>query len=163
MPWFDREALRHGDRDTGLDSAVIRQLSTYWEAVRRQYAAFESDLKTGTSEVYLHEMPGGQFTNLKEQARALGLDKRWHKVAAAYRDANNLFGDIIKVTPSSKVVGDMALMMVSQDLTPDDVLDPKRDIAFPRSVVEMLKGDLGQPPGGWPRPCRRRLSRAKRR
>jgi pyruvate carboxylase len=116
-----------------------------------QYAAFESDLKTGTSEVYLHEMPGGQFTNLKEQARALGLDKRWDKVATAYRAANDLFGDIIKVTPSSKVVGDMALMMVSQDLTPDDVLDPVRDIAFPASVVEMLKGDLGQPPGGWPK------------
>ncbi|HUZ92353.1 MAG TPA: pyruvate carboxylase, partial [Methylocella sp.] len=145
------EALRHGDRDTGLDPVVIRQLSFYWEAARRQYAAFESDLKTGTSEVYLHEMPGGQFTNLKEQARALGLDRRWHDVAKAYRAANDLFGDIIKVTPSSKVVGDMALMMVSQDLTPEDVLDPKHDIAFPASVVEMLKGDLGQPPGGWPK------------
>jgi pyruvate carboxylase len=145
------KALRHSDRDTGLDSAVIRQLSAYWEAARRQYAAFESDLKTGTAEVYLHEMPGGQFTNLKEQARALGLDKRWDKVATAYRAANDLFGDIIKVTPSSKVVGDMALMMVSQDLTPEDVLDPKRDIAFPASVVEMLRGDLGQPPGGWPK------------
>jgi pyruvate carboxylase len=145
------KALRHSDRDTALDSAVIRQLSTYWEAARGQYAAFESDLKTGTAEVYLHEMPGGQFTNLKEQARALGLDKRWDKVATAYRAANDLFGDIIKVTPSSKVVGDMALMMVSQDLTPEDVLDPKRDIAFPASVVEMLKGDLGQPPGGWPK------------
>ncbi len=145
------EALRHGDRDSGLDPVVIRQLSAYWEAARLQYAAFESDLKTGTSEVYLHEMPGGQFTNLKEQARSLGLDKRWDKVATAYRAANDLFGDIIKVTPSSKVVGDMALMMVSQDLTPDDVLDPARDIAFPASVVEMLKGDLGQPPGGWPK------------
>ncbi len=145
------EALRHGDRDTGLDPVVIRQLSAYWEAARLQYAAFESDLKTGTSEVYLHEMPGGQFTNLKEQARALGLDKRWDKVATAYRAANDLFGDIIKVTPSSKVVGDMALMMVSQELAPDDVLDPARDIAFPASVVEMLKGDLGQPPGGWPK------------
>ncbi|TPV99145.1 MAG: 2-oxoglutarate carboxylase small subunit [Beijerinckiaceae bacterium] len=145
------KALRHCDRDTGLDSAVIRQLSSYWEAARVQYAAFESDLKTGTAEVYLHEMPGGQFTNLKEQARALGLDKRWDKIATAYRAANDLFGDIIKVTPSSKVVGDMALMMVSQDLTPEDVLDPDRDIAFPASVVEMLKGDLGQPPGGWPK------------
>jgi pyruvate carboxylase len=145
------EALRHGDRDTGLDPAAIRQLSFYWEAVRQQYAAFESDLKTGTSEVYLHEMPGGQFTNLREQARALGLDKRWHDVAKAYRAANDLFGDIIKVTPSSKVVGDMALMMVAQDLTPEDVLDPERDIAFPASVTEMLRGDLGQPPGGWPK------------
>jgi pyruvate carboxylase len=144
------EALRHTSRETGLDPAAVRQLGFYWEAVRVQYAAFESDLRSGTSEVYLHEMPGGQFTNLKEQARALGLDRRWHDVAKAYRDANDLFGDIIKVTPSSKVVGDMALMMVSQDLTPEDVLDPELDIAFPASVVDMLKGDLGQPPGGWP-------------
>ena len=124
-------ALRHSPRDTGLDPEAIRQLSFYWEAVRAQYAAFESDLKAGTSEVYLHEMPGGQFTNLREQARGLGLDTRWHEVAKAYRAANDLFGDVIKVTPSSKVVGDMALMMVSQNLTPEDVLDPKREIAFP--------------------------------
>ena len=145
------KALRHCERDTGLSSPVIRQLSTYWEAARLQYAAFESDLKTGTAEVYLHEMPGGQFTNLKEQARALGLEKRWDEVAAAYRAANDFFGDIIKVTPSSKVVGDMALMMVSQGLTAADVLDPNKEIAFPASVVEMMRGDLGQPPGGWPK------------
>lgn len=144
------EALRHTDKDTGLDPAAIRELSFYWEGVRAQYAAFESDLRSGASEVYLHEMPGGQFTNLKEQARSLGLDTRWHEVARAYHDANLLFGDIVKVTPSSKVVGDMALMMVAQDLSPQDVLDPAKDIAFPGSVVEMLRGDLGQPPGGWP-------------
>mgnify|MGYP000213925537 FL=1 len=144
------EALRHTERDTGLDPEAIRQLSFYWEAVRAQYAAFESDLRSGASEVYLHEMPGGQFTNLKEQARALGLETRWHEVARAYRAANDLFGDIVKVTPSSKVVGDMALMMVAQGLTPDEVQDPGREIAFPASVVEMLHGDLGQPPGGWP-------------
>jgi len=145
------EALRHTERDTGLDAAAIRALSDYWEAVRAQYAAFESDNRAGASEVYLHEMPGGQFTNLKEQARSLGLDARWHEVARAYRDANDLFGDIVKVTPSSKVVGDMALMMVAQNLTKQDVLDPSRDIAFPASVVDMLRGDLGQPPGGWPK------------
>ncbi len=144
------EALRYTDRDPGLDPAKIRELSFYWEKARTQYAAFESDLKSGASEVYLHEMPGGQFTNLKEQARSLGLDTRWHEVARAYRDANDLFGDIIKVTPSSKVVGDMALMMVAQDLTPEDIMNPARDIAFPASVVDMLRGDLGQPPGGWP-------------
>jgi pyruvate carboxylase len=144
------EALRHRERDTGLDAEAIRQVSFYWETVRRQYAPFESDLRSGASEVYLHEMPGGQFTNLKEQARALGLESRWHEVARAYRQANDLFGDIVKVTPSSKVVGDMALMMVAQGLSPDDVLDPGRDIAFPGSVVEMLHGDLGQPLGGWP-------------
>ncbi|ALK09315.1 pyruvate carboxylase [Blastochloris viridis] len=144
------EALEHTERETGLDHDVIRHLSFYWEAVRDQYAAFESDLKAGASEVYLHEMPGGQFTNLKEQARALGLDTRWHDVAKAYRAANDLFGDIVKVTPSSKVVGDMALIMVSQGITPAEVVDPAKDIAFPASVVEMLRGDLGQPPGGWP-------------
>jgi pyruvate carboxylase len=151
------EALRHTGRDTGLDPEAIRQISFYWEAVRAQYAAFESDLKSGASEVYLHEMPGGQFTNLKEQARSLGLDTRWHEVARAYRAANDLFGDIVKVTPSSKVVGDMALMMVSQDLTPDDVLDPRRDISFPASVAEMLRGDLGQPPGGWPEALQKKV------
>src|SRR5579883_3069450 len=144
------EALEHTPRATGLDPEAIRQISVYWEAARGQYAAFEADLKSPASEVYLHEMPGGQFTNLKEQARALGLDARWHEVAKAYRAANDLFGDIVKVTPSSKVVGDMALMMVSQDLAPQDVLDAEREIQFPASVVEMLRGDLGQPEGGWP-------------
>jgi pyruvate carboxylase len=151
------EALRNTPRDSGLDGRVIRELSFYWEAVRTQYTAFESDLKSGASEVYLHEMPGGQFTNLREQARSLGLETRWHEVAAAYHDANMLFGDIVKVTPSSKVVGDMALMMVAQDLQPIDVLDPSRDIAFPASVVEMLRGDLGQPPGGWPADISKRV------
>ncbi len=145
------EALAHTERSTRLDADAIRRISFYWEGVRSQYAAFEGELKAGASEVYLHEMPGGQFTNLKEQARALGLEARWHEVAKAYRVANDLFGDIVKVTPSSKVVGDMALMMVSQGLTPADVTSPHRDIAFPASVVEMLRGDLGQPLGGWPK------------
>jgi pyruvate carboxylase len=144
------EALARTERETGLDTDAIRRISFYWEAVRAQYTAFESNLKAGASEVYLHEMPGGQFSNLKEQARSLGLETRWHDVARAYRAANDLFGDIVKVTPSSKVVGDMALMMVSQGLTPGDVASEERDIAFPASVVEMLRGDLGQPPGGWP-------------
>ncbi|MCC7251122.1 pyruvate carboxylase [Hyphomicrobium sp.] len=144
------EALRGGERDPGLDPEWIRRISSYWEAVRNQYAAFESDQKGPASEVWLHEMPGGQFTNLKEQARSLGLETRWHELARAYHDANLMFGDIVKVTPSSKVVGDMALMMVSQDLTVADVENPDRDIAFPDSVVSMLRGDLGQLPGGWP-------------
>ena len=144
------EALRGSDRDPGLAPEWIRRISFYWEAVRNQYAAFESDLKGPASEVYLHEMPGGQFTNLKEQARSLGLETRWHEVAQAYHDVNLMFGDIVKVTPSSKVVGDMALMMVSQDLSVSDVENPAKDIAFPESVVSMLRGDLGQSPGGWP-------------
>ncbi|WP_062219525.1 pyruvate carboxylase [Aureimonas sp. D3] len=150
------EALRGSERDPGLDQEAIRRISFYWEAVRNQYAAFESDLKGPASEVYLHEMPGGQFTNLKEQARSLGLETRWHEVAQAYADANAMFGDIVKVTPSSKVVGDMALMMVAQDLTVADVESPTRDIAFPDSVVAMLRGDLGQPPGGWPEGLQRK-------
>ena len=144
------EALRHTDRDTGLDIAAIREISNYWEAVRGQYAAFESGLPAPASEVYLHEMPGGQFTNLKAQARSLGLEDRWHEVAQAYADANQMFGDIVKVTPSSKVVGDMALMMVAQGLTRAQVEDPAVDVAFPDSVADMLKGNIGQPHGGWP-------------
>ena len=144
------EALRHTERDTGLDIEAIRQLSDYWEAVRGQYLAFEAGLQAPASEVYLHEMPGGQFTNLKAQARSMGLEERWHEVAHMYAEANKMFGDIVKVTPSSKVVGDMALMMVAQGLTRAQVEDPGVDVAFPDSVVDMLKGNLGQPPGGWP-------------
>lgn len=144
------EALRHTDRDTGLDIAAIREVSNYWEAVRGQYAAFESGLQAPASEVYLHEMPGGQFTNLKAQARSLGLEERWHEVAQAYADVNQMFGDIVKVTPSSKVVGDMALLMVSQNLSRTEVEDPGTDLSFPDSVVDMMRGNLGQPPGGFP-------------
>ena len=144
------EALRHTERDTGLDIAAVRALSNYWEHVRAQYAAFESGIPAPASEVYLHEMPGGQFTNLKAQARSLGLEERWPEVAQAYADANQMFGDIVKVTPSSKVVGDMALIMVAQGLSRAQVEDPALDVAFPDSVVDMMKGNLGQPHGGWP-------------
>jgi pyruvate carboxylase len=144
------EALRGTDRDSGLDPSAIRKISFYWEAVRNQYRAFESDLKAGASEVYLHEMPGGQFTNLKEQARSLGLEARWHEVAETYAEVNRMFGDIVKVTPTSKVVGDMALSMISAGLTRADVENPDKEIAFPESVVQLMRGDLGQPPGGWP-------------
>jgi len=144
------EALRNTDRDTGLDIERIREISTYWEQVRAQYTAFESGLAAPASEVYLHEMPGGQFTNLKAQARSLGLEERWGDVAKTYADVNQMFGDIVKVTPSSKVVGDMALMMVSQGMTRDQVEDPATDVAFPDSVIDMMRGNLGQPPGGFP-------------
>ncbi|QCO55116.1 pyruvate carboxylase [Pseudorhodobacter turbinis] len=144
------EALAHTDRDTGLDIGAIRQISNYWEGVRAHYAAFESGLQAPASEVYLHEMPGGQFTNLKAQARSLGLEERWHEVAQTYADVNQMFGDIVKVTPSSKVVGDMALMMVAQGLNRAQVEDPVVEVVFPDSVVDMLRGNLGQPHGGWP-------------
>jgi pyruvate carboxylase len=143
-------ALRDSERDMRLDDGTIRAFSNYWEQVRRQYRAFEPDIRAGASEVYLHEMPGGQFTNLKEQARALGLEDRWHDVAQTYADVNRLFGDIIKVTPTSKVVGDMALYMVASDLTPADVLDPEKEISFPESVIALFRGELGQVPGGLP-------------
>ena len=144
------EALRRTERDTGLDIEAIRQLSDYWEAVRSQYAAFEAGLKAPASEVYLHEMPGGQFTNLKAQARSMGLEERWHEVAHMYAEVNRMFGDIVKVTPSSKVVGDMALMMVAQGLTRAQVEDPAVEVAFPESVVDMMQRQ--------PRPAAGRLA-----
>ncbi len=156
------EALRGTDRDTGLDIAAIREISNYWEQVRSHYTAFESGLQAPASEVYLHEMPGGQFTNLKAQARSLGLEDRWHEVAQTYADVNQMFGDIVKVTPSSKVVGDMALMMVSQGLTRAQVEDPAVDVVFPDSVVDMMKGNLGQPPGGWPKAIQKKILKGEK-
>ncbi|GLK56711.1 pyruvate carboxylase [Methylopila capsulata] len=144
-------ALKGSERDSGLDLDAIRAISLYWEAARAQYAAFENDLLAPASEVYLHEMPGGQFTNLKEQARSMGLESRWTEVARIYRDVNDMFGDIIKVTPTSKVVGDMALTMVSAGLTRAEVEDPAVDVSFPESVVQLMKGELSQPPGGFPK------------
>ena len=145
------EALHNSERDTGINIENLREISDYWGQVRAQYAAFESGLSSPASEVYLHEMPGGQFTNLKAQARSMGMEEKWHDIAETYADVNQMFGDIVKVTPSSKVVGDMALMMVAQNLSRDDVENPKTDVAFPESVVDMLKGNLGQPPGGFPK------------
>ncbi|MCK0149090.1 pyruvate carboxylase [Marivita sp. S6314] len=156
------EALRHTDRATGLDMSAIREISNYWEAVRGQYAAFETGQQAPASEVYLHEMPGGQFTNLKAQARSLGLEERWHEVAQTYADVNQMFGDIVKVTPSSKVVGDMALMMVSQGLTRADVENPDVEVSFPDSVVDMMKGSLGQPSGGWPKAIQKKILKGEK-
>jgi pyruvate carboxylase len=145
------EALRYGPRDAGIDPASLRTISAYWEQVRRHYGAFESDMRAGASEVYVHGMPGGQYTNLREQARALGIaEARWPEVAATYADVNALFGDIVKVTPTSKVVGDLALLMVSSGLSREQVLDPGTEVAFPESVVQLFRGELGQPHGGFP-------------
>src|SRR5690606_16812999 len=124
--------------------------------------AFESDLRSGASEVYLHEMPGGQFTNLKEQARSMGLETRWHEVAQTYADGNQMFGDIVKVTPSSKVVGDMALAMVSSGLTRADVENPEKEIAFPDSVVGFFAGDLGQTYGGFPQALQHKVLKGRK-
>ncbi|MGE0371843.1 MAG: pyruvate carboxylase [Gammaproteobacteria bacterium] len=152
------EALRHGPRDSELDPERIRAVSAYWEQVRGSYAAFESELRSGASEVYVHGMPGGQFTNLREQALSLGISAaRWPEVARAYAEVNDMFGDIIKVTPSSKVVGDMALMMVTSGLTRGDVEDPDTEITFPESVVSFFHGDLGQPYQGFPAALQRKI------
>ena len=145
------EALKYTNRDTELDIEDVRKINNYWEHVREQYVAFESGSSAPASEVYLHEMPGGQFTNLKAQARSLGLEEKWPEIAKTYADVNQMFGDIVKVTPSSKVVGDMALMMVSQGLNREDVENPEIDLSFPDSVVDMMRGNLGQPPGGFPK------------
>ena len=143
-------ALKHGERDPGLDTAAMRQIARYWEVVRQSYAAFEGDERSGTADVYRHAMPGGQYTNLRAQARSLGVEGRWPEVAEAYAQVNEMFGDIVKVTPTSKVVGDMALAMVTSHLTPEQVLDPGHKISFPESVIQYFRGDLGQPPGGFP-------------
>src|SRR5262249_56802013 len=114
------EALRATPRDSGLNRGALREISAYWEAVRRFYLGFESDMRSGASEVYEHEMPGGQYTNLRQQARALGIEGRWREVARAYADVNRMVGDIVKVTPTSKVVGDLAVLMGTNDRTPEE-------------------------------------------
>ncbi len=154
-------ALEGTGRDPQLDRAAITELSQYWEGVRRYYAPFEPDIRAGTSDVYRHEMPGGQYTNLREQARSMGLDHRWNEVAQAYADVNRLFGDIVKVTPTSKVVGDLALAMVAGDLRPEQVADPQREIAFPESVVSLFKGEMGFPPDGFPAALSRKVLKAE--
>ena len=157
------EALRFSERDPGIDHAAVRAISMYWEQVRRNYLAFESDMRAGASEVYVHAMPGGQYTNLKEQARSVGLDdSRWPEVSQAYADVNQMFGNIVKVTPSSKVVGDLAIMMVSSGLTREQVLDPDYEVAFPESVVQMMRGDLGRPEGGWPEGIQKKVLKGQK-
>ena len=150
-------ALAGSVRDPGLDRRSIGEISRYWEVVREYYSPFESGVRSGTADVYRHAMPGGQYTNLREQARALGIEDRWPQVAETYAEVNELFGDIVKVTPTSKVVGDMALFMVSSGLSPDEVLDPQKEIAFPESVVSLFRGELGQPAGGFPEPLQRKV------
>ena len=151
------EALRGGERDPGLNRAGMRTVNHYWEGVRRYYSAFESDIRSGTSDVYNHAMPGGQYTNLREQARGMGIEHHWPKVADTYAAVNKMFGDIVKVTPTSKVVGDMALFMVTGDLTPEQVLDPDYPISFPDSVISFFRGELGQPVHGFPEALQKKV------
>jgi pyruvate carboxylase len=146
-------AVAHTRRDTGIDIEALNRCADYWEVVRTYYAPFDTGPRTGSAEVYLHEMPGGQYTNLKEQAEAMGLGERWPEVVRTYAEVNMAFGDIVKVTPSSKVVGDMALFLVSHGMSVREFerLGPDHHLTIPNSVVEMFAGTLGEPDGGWPK------------
>jgi pyruvate carboxylase len=145
-------ALAHTPRDTGLDLAALNEFSDYWENVAACYAPFNTAPRAGTADVYNHEMPGGQYTNLKEQAASMGLGQRWPEISRTYTEVNQLFGDIVKVTPSSKVVGDMTMFLISRGIKPADVLNLEPgSVPFPASVIDMLMGNLGQPAGGWPK------------
>ncbi|REK10439.1 MAG: pyruvate carboxylase [Planctomycetota bacterium] len=155
------EALRFTPRDTGLSFDHLHALSRYWEAVREFYSPFETGMMASTADVYLNEMPGGQYTNLYQQAHALGLGSRWDDICRMYADVNELFGDIVKVTPSSKAVGDMALFLITNNLTVDDALDSSRELSFPESVVDLMAGRMGQPPGGFRPKIRDRVLRGQ--
>jgi len=137
-------------RGQTFDLNSLNAFSNYWEAVREMYYPFESELRSGTGEVYEHEIPGGQYTNLRPQARSLGLEDKFDKIKENYRRANFLLGDIVKVTPSSKVVGDLAMFMTANDLTPKDILEKGKSLAFPASLKSLLRGELGQVEGGFP-------------
>jgi pyruvate carboxylase len=156
------EAARFTPRETGLNFDTLQETANYWEKIRKYYAPFETGQLASSAEVYLHEMPGGQYANLYQQAQALGIADRWPEVGKMYAAVNKLFGDIVKVTPTSKVVGDMALFMLANNLTPEMVLDPQREIAFPESVVEFFEGKLGQPPGGFPPELQKRILRGRK-
>ncbi|WP_066176335.1 pyruvate carboxylase [Bacillus marinisedimentorum] len=144
-------SLQHHKRQPQVDINALESLSHYWEDVRDYYSDFESGMDAPNTEVYFHEMPGGQYSNLQQQAKAVGLNDRWDEVKQMYRRVNDMFGDIIKVTPSSKVVGDMALYMVQNHLTEDDVYEKGDSLDFPDSVVEFFQGYLGKPYQGFPR------------
>ncbi len=155
------ESLRFNVRDTGLSAEALQAAADYWSDVRKFYLPFETGQLAPQADVYRNEMPGGQYTNLYQQAQSLGLASRWNEVCQMYAEVNQLFGDIIKVTPTSKVVGDMALFMVSNNLTPNDVLEGNRELSFPDSVVEFFEGRLGPPPGGFPEKLRSRVLRGR--
>jgi len=156
------EHLRHRPRETGLAFEPLQAAADYWEAVRRYYRPFDSGQLSSSADVYQHEMPGGQATNLQQQAASLGLGERWPEVCRMYAEVNELFGDIVKVTPTSKVVGDMALFMLANNLHAADVLESSRELAFPESAVEFFEGKLGQPPGGFPEKLQQRVLRSRK-
>lgn len=156
------ESMRSHPRDTGLDRTHLLETADYWEKTRAMYGIFETGQLAPGSDIYENEMPGGQYTNLFHQGSSLGLASRWREVCQMYAAVNRLFGDIVKVTPTSKVVGDMALFMVGNNLSPADILENKRDLSFPESVVEFFEGRLGEPPGGFPEPLQSIILRGRK-
>jgi pyruvate carboxylase len=147
-------ALEHTDRSTNLDLRAVMDLEPYWEAMRKVYAPFESGLASPTGRVYDHEIPGGQLSNLRQQAMALGLGEKFEQIEAMYTAANHILGRPTKVTPSSKVVGDLALHLVATGADPKEFAENPQSYDIPDSVVGFLGGELGDPPGGWPEPFR---------
>lgn len=154
-------ALSGNKRQPKVDAQALMELSRYWEDVRVYYQDFEAGVAFPNPEVYLHEMPGGQYSNLQQQAKAVGLDCRWDEIKVMYAKVNQMFGDIVKVTPSSKVLGDMALYMVQNNLTEDDIYERGEYLDFPNSVVEFFRGQLGQPYGGFPKELQRIILRGQ--
>lgn len=155
-------ALEGTERKPKLDIQNLEQLSYYWEDVRKYYQDFESGMNAPHTEVYVHEMPGGQYSNLQQQAKAVGLGNRWDEVKDMYSRVNQLFGDIVKVTPSSKVVGDMALFMVQNNLTEETLFERGESLDFPDSVIELFEGYLGQPHGGFPEQLQQIILKGKK-
>jgi len=149
------EMMRFHERENNYDIKLLNQFSNYWEAVREYYYPFESGLKASTAEVFQHEIPGGQYSNLKPQAVALGLGNKFEQIKEMYATVNRMFGDIVKVTPSSKVVGDMAQFMVANSLTEQDIFEKGAQISFPESVRQFFMGEIGQPEGGFPQELQR--------
>ncbi|HON16591.1 MAG TPA: pyruvate carboxylase, partial [Spirochaetota bacterium] len=142
-------ALKHTERDPGFDLDALQEIADYWEDVRPMYSQFESDLNSGTAEVYKYEIPGGQYSNLKSQVESFGLGHKFKEVKEMYMKVNFMMGDIVKVTPSSKMVGDLAIFMVKNELTPENILEKGKDLAFPDSVVSYFEGMMGQSEGGF--------------
>ncbi|MCI5054533.1 MAG: pyruvate carboxylase [Flavobacteriales bacterium] len=156
------EMMKFHKRENQFDSQKLNEFSNYWEAVRTYYYPFESGLLASTAEVFHHEIPGGQYSNLRPQAKALGLEDKFELIKKRYKEVNDLFGGIVKVTPSSKVVGDMAQFLVSNDLTVEDVLEKGDTISFPESVQSFFKGDLGQPHEGFPKKLQKIILKDKK-
>jgi len=152
-------SLQRTGLDTGIPLSTVSDYSSYWERTRTLYAPFEctTTMRSGNADVYLNEIPGGQYTNLQFQAHSLGLGEKFENVKAKYREANQLMGDIVKVTPSSKTVGDLAQFMVQNNLSAEDVVERAEELSFPKSVIEFMQGCLGEPYGGYPEPLRSKV------